>query len=340
MKLFQNIIPKTIAVAILGFAITGCTDDPIDLGPKPVADFAASGTSLTEHDSVTFTDLSTNEPYLWTWNFAGGTPTYSSANSPIVVYDVPGVYAVTVTVRNDAGADEITKVDYIEVTGAQIPFLSIYKFSENLTDEGSNLIDAVSNYGDPVYTEDHNGNANSAWLAPNLTLEYLSIPDFKAIGGDAPRTVTAWFISPSTSASRRTIVSWGENSGGAMFNVMMQDGQVRVEAGASNVRTTRAGLNDDTWHHLAVTYDPADGPYLQDVKIYIDGELEANNADGSGSYNSETTVINTDILTNDVRIGAENYTDNYFWDGALDDIRILDVVLIPEQIQAIMAETK
>lgn len=338
MKTQLYYIRKTLFLGLLAFVFTNCSDDE-SMGDLaiPAAEFSASMTEVEEHDSVTFTDESTNSPTLWTWDFAGGLPTYSNEQNPTVIYDIPGEYSVTLTVRNEDGGDEIIKSDYIIVTGKPINYLAHYGFTGNLNDEGANGITAISNYGDPVYDADKDGNASSAWLAPGVKTQYLSIPEYKAIGGNGSRTVMAWFKT-TDQGSRKTIVSWGKNSEGNMFNLMIQKGKIRVEAGACSLFSTTEGLDNDTWHHVAVTYDPEDGDKLKDVKIYIDGILDVNRSDETGgSYRSEEVVINTDIVTNDVRIGDANYSANYFFRGSIDDVKILSDVLIEEQIAAIVA---
>lgn len=335
MRSFQY-IKQCVLLGLLSLFTIQCSDDSEEVGMKPVADFEVSATDVEEHNSVTFTDLSTNTPTLWTWNFPGGNPTYSNQPSPTVIYDIPGVYPVTMTVRNEDGADEITKTDYITVTGKPIVFLSRYGLSGNLNDEGTNSITAVSTYGTPTYTQDKDGNDNGAWKCPEVAGQRLEVPEFKGIGADGARTVMAWFKTPAV-GSRKTIVSFGKNIQGAMFNVMVQSGKIRVEAGSCSLFSTSTGLDNDKWHHIAVTFDPEDGDKLKDAKIYIDGILDVNRIDeAGGSYRSEVVVINTDITTNDVRIGDANYTDKYFFQGAISDVRILSSALIGEQIVAIM----
>ena len=100
-----------------------------------------------------------------------------------------------------------------------------------------------------------------------------------------------------------------------MFNVMVDtsDGTIRVEGGNCSVRSTKANLNDDKWHHVAVSYNPDDGNKLFDVKIYLDGVLDINKPDGTGaSYQSQIMALNTDNKVNLVRIGAASYNTNYY----------------------------
>ncbi len=81
----------------------------------PVADFTADDTSIIEGESVHFTDLSANNPASWNWTFEGGNPATSNLENPVVVYNLQGVYDVTLTVNNNAGNNTLTKQDYITV---------------------------------------------------------------------------------------------------------------------------------------------------------------------------------------------------------------------------------
>lgn len=337
MKLKIKDILKTVMLGILALTLSYCgTDDGPDLGNKPVADFSASLTEVEAGKKVQFTDLSTNNPSLWTWQIAGANPGYSNQQNPEVEFVAAGEFSVTLTVRNDAGADEITKSGYIKVTAPEIKYKANYEFNGNLTDKGTNKIAAVSNYGDPVYASDKKGNASAAWQGPQAANKGLTIPGYKAIGGNGKRTVMAWFKMDAGATSRNTIVSWGANSSGKMFNIMIDAGVPRIEAGTSSMKTKNSNLNDGNWHHIAVTFDPADGDKLKDVKIFIDGNLAVNETDATGSYQSETTVINTDNSTSDVLIGYAIYsTTGYYFKGIIDDLRILDDVLLPAQIAAI-----
>ena len=85
------------------------------IAPAPQVNFIANATVVVAGDSVTFTDLSTNNPDSLAWEFAGGTPTTSNDTAPKIAYDVPGVYNVTLAAFNAAGGDTLTKVTYITV---------------------------------------------------------------------------------------------------------------------------------------------------------------------------------------------------------------------------------
>jgi PKD repeat protein len=86
-----------------------------ELGP-PVADFAASSTSVGVGSAVSFTDLSSGLPTAWSWSFEGGSPAASTVQNPTgITYAAVGTYAVTLEVTSDLGSDTETKTGYITV---------------------------------------------------------------------------------------------------------------------------------------------------------------------------------------------------------------------------------
>jgi PKD repeat protein len=79
----------------------------------PVADFSGTPTSGVVPLLVNFTDLSTNNPTSWSWNFGdGGT---STAQNPSHIYNAVGTYTVTLTATNAFGSDGETKTGYVTV---------------------------------------------------------------------------------------------------------------------------------------------------------------------------------------------------------------------------------
>lgn len=87
----------------------------VTLPQPPVADFVASNTDIVQYDTVTFTDLTTENPVSWQWTFEGGTPATSTAQNPTVQYNTVGTYTVTLTATNPQGTDTETKIGYINV---------------------------------------------------------------------------------------------------------------------------------------------------------------------------------------------------------------------------------
>ncbi|MDQ3109671.1 MAG: M43 family zinc metalloprotease [Bacteroidota bacterium] len=67
--------------------------------------------------SVTFTSAAYNgQPNSWNWSFPGGTPATSTDSVPVIQYNTPGIYAVTLTVSNSAGSNTLTRTGHVRVS--------------------------------------------------------------------------------------------------------------------------------------------------------------------------------------------------------------------------------
>lgn len=99
-------------VTILAVFLLGC-EKPLE---PPQPNFYANQYSATNSIiSISFTDQSTNNPNGWQWTFEGGSPLVSNEKNPIVTYNTPGRYDVTLTVWNSDGEKTIIFEDYINI---------------------------------------------------------------------------------------------------------------------------------------------------------------------------------------------------------------------------------
>ena len=81
----------------------------------PDADFTVDTTGGCSGTVVTFSDASSNTPTSWNWNFPGGSPSTSTDPNPVVTYDSPGNYDVTLVVSNNDGIDAEAKANFITI---------------------------------------------------------------------------------------------------------------------------------------------------------------------------------------------------------------------------------
>ena len=89
--------------------------------PPPVPDFTGTPVLGTAPLTVQFTDLSTNSPYLWVWNFGDGTSMVGlDQQNPIHTYQKPGQYTVLLQVTNKGGTVQVVKEGYITVVSTPI----------------------------------------------------------------------------------------------------------------------------------------------------------------------------------------------------------------------------
>lgn len=85
-------------------------------GTQPAAFFQTSGNQVCVGSTVTFTDLSTNNPTSWSWQMPGASPANSSTNIPSVTYSSPGVYTVSLVATNGQGTSTNTAIQTITVS--------------------------------------------------------------------------------------------------------------------------------------------------------------------------------------------------------------------------------
>ena len=95
------------------------------------ADFVASATTICTGATVNFTDLSIGNATTRTWTFPGGTPATSTAASPSVVYNTPGVYDVTLQVGDGTTTNTLTKPAYINLNGTNLPLSESFEGALN-----------------------------------------------------------------------------------------------------------------------------------------------------------------------------------------------------------------
>ncbi len=93
----------------------------------PIAEFIVNSKLVCAGGNLQFTDFSySGQAQSWSWTFDGGTPSTSTDQNPLVTYNTPGIYSVTLKAINANGSDSIMKQDLVTVkplTGSvQAPF--------------------------------------------------------------------------------------------------------------------------------------------------------------------------------------------------------------------------
>jgi agmatine deiminase len=84
------------------------------IGTAPTADFTASSTMGPAPHEAQFTDLSTENPTVWAWDFGNGVG-MSTDQNPVYTYTADGTYTVTLTASSASGSDTAVFTDYITV---------------------------------------------------------------------------------------------------------------------------------------------------------------------------------------------------------------------------------
>ncbi|MBL0054209.1 MAG: T9SS type A sorting domain-containing protein [Bacteroidetes bacterium] len=97
----------------------------------PLVNLSSSDTIFCEKQCIDFTDLSTNNPTSWQWNFAGASPSTSTDQNPAgICYNNYGSFDVTLIACNSAGCDTLLLTGFINEY--QIPAPTITQSGDTL----------------------------------------------------------------------------------------------------------------------------------------------------------------------------------------------------------------
>jgi len=235
----------------------------------PVPEFTASPTYGTVPLTVQFTDLSTNYPYIWSWNFGDGSiVTGINQANPVHVYNTPGVYNVTLYALNSDGVGEkITKSSYITVVETPVahftatpmsgpaplfvqftdtsdgdPYRWVWKFGDGQISDQKNPYFLYKNPG--LYQVELTVYNKAGSDTATKTIEVLVSPpdaEFTAnrTAGDSPLTVR--FTDLSTGAPTTWAWKFGDSGSSEEQNpvyVFSNPGTYGVQLTASNAAGT------------------------------------------------------------------------------------------------------
>jgi hypothetical protein len=200
-----------------------------------------------------------------------------------------------------------------------------YQFEGNANDSSGKSRNGTLQ-GGPLFVTGHAGQA----IGLDGVDDYVNIDGYKGILADAAGvqqalTLSAW-IKVTTDGE---IITWGTNAGGQRMSFRV-DTVLRVEHGSGNVRGTNGpSLRDDQWHHVAATVPQ--GGRMMDVRLYVDGADVTPVSTTTAAFNLKANL--------DVRIGMGGPTGGRFLTGLVDDARMYDQALSPEEIAWLAGQT-
>ena len=236
--------------------------------------------SVIQLSNVSFVNNSSSGSYLW--DFGDGES--STAANPSHLYFETGTFDVQLIVVGTCSSDTISQT--IEIT-----------------DLDANLLTSLDLDGSDDFVQFEND------------LSFGSDGDFTM---ELFVKSTGWSSDPSILSNK----DWGSGGNPGFIIAGKGDGttwKLNIGDGSNRIDLDGGVINDDIWHHLAVSYD-ADGTKA----IYQDGELVA-----------ETTTVLGDIDTDlALAIGQDGTLDyGAFFNGQVAEVRIWSTALAPETIE-------
>ena len=217
----QNIGPRIDALAALQCVQATLTGDPIPA-------FSGAPTSISEGQTVTFTDNSAgggNPITNWTWTFPGGSPSsFVGQTPPAITYSTAGVYDVTLSVTNSQSTQVLTKTAYINVS--LVPYGAWIKQNSGFTtaSRGINHISIVN--ANIVWATAYDGSGGGAnvqqftkttdggntWIPGNINVGNTGLGISMITAFDAN---TAWLAAYPT--TNQTGGIWKTTNGGTTW---------------------------------------------------------------------------------------------------------------------------
>ncbi|MFN0216033.1 MAG: PKD domain-containing protein [Saprospiraceae bacterium] len=183
----------------------------------PIAGFTASFNSGCAPLVVQFSNTSYQSPTTFNWQFPGGTPGNSTLKNPVVTYNTPGTYTVTLRVNNGGGADTLVQSNLITVSNANITAA----FSNNVN--GLNVSFANTSTNASAYYWDFGDGQTSTEANP--THNYLNCGTY---------TVTLNSSNACAMASSSASVTVGIGLPSAMFSSTLNGLTVSFQNTSSN----------------------------------------------------------------------------------------------------------
>ncbi|MCB2230573.1 T9SS type A sorting domain-containing protein [bacterium] len=189
-------------------------------------------------------------------------------------------------------------------------------------DYSGNQHDALEITGNPVWLADggHDGNGAFEFDGSSFLNCGSIFPTLSSY------TKTAWFYRTASREFTHILSGWDHNTaatGGHGLRCSFDD---RLGAGQNGdwrlVQSEAGAVTLNEWHFAAVTFDYASGM----MRLYLDG-VEVDTA--------TLSVDMRDVTDAGVLVGATR--GEYAWKGRIDDARIYNYVVSPEQIASMYA---
>ena len=153
--------------------------------------------------------------------------------------------------------------------------------------------------------------------------DYVDRVDTVALSITSSLTLSAWVNSGDTNATR-VIIAKDANTTNQSFYLALEGGKVRTlvsSNGSTQIhRTSNTVIPTGSWHHVAGVYNAA----TQTIDVYLDGRLD----NGALSGTVPSSIHDGNAAT---RIGHDQRLNRFFI-GSIDEVKIYNTALTPEQI--------
>jgi PKD repeat protein len=285
--------------------------DQFTLQKALATDFTGTPTEIFEGQTVSFTDLSTQDPTSWNWTFNGGTPSSSTSQNPSVTYNTAGTYDVTLQSSNGIDTDTVTKTGYITVYAANPP---VTNFSANKTSVSPGELITFTDLSTNVPTSwswTFTGGTPSSSTSQNPGVTYstpgtydVSLTSTNAYGSDN-ETKTGYITVNNTGSIELSIINGNDDVeqfmdiGDMYFD--SSDLEFNDDAGNQQVGLRFQGVNIPqgatiTSAYVSIQCDEQDTRTLNHIK-YAAEDIDNSPAFTTAAWNLSSRTKTSNIVT-------------------------------------------
>lgn len=312
---------------------TSCQDVTIDSYLSPVVDFSYTGDPV-----VSFTDLSTNSPTSWSWDFDDGT--FSTLQNPVHTFPTDGSYNVCLTATNGVGSGTDCKV--VVINGYASP-IAIFDYTGDPTVSFTDLSSgsptswfwdfddgAFSTSENPVHTYTTNGTYSVCLTVTGPGGVNTGCQDVEILNtAGAPSAAFSYFsIGPTTlqftDLSTNSPTDWNWDFGDGSVSGLQNPSHTYASQGSYNVCLTATnGIGDDTYCEVVFAGNEINSFQVIELQAYpnpaittlhIETPLQISNGDitmynmlGEAIAVDVTGVVANTIMLNISSVPAGNY---------------------------------
>ncbi len=139
-------------------------------------------------------------------------------------------------------------------------------------------------------------------------------------------SVSAWIKPRTVTGGWRTITEY-DRAGNNWFGIWLNStGKFHFRVG-TNTKNSLQTLTTNKWYLLTATYDSS----TRQMKLYINDQFDSAATQSTGF---------TSGVASKLTIGTRGTEDDEYFDGKIDDLRVYNVALDTEMIQALFEELK
>lgn len=304
------------------------------------ASFETSDSIIDQGNEITFTDTSIGSPNSWEWTFEGASPASSTESNPVIKYNAPGVYEATLKVTTDQQPEgNISTKEIVVLTTNGL--IAYYPFDGDAEDYSGNEFHGFLNNGVTMFN-DRNQQSGKSYKFDGEDDHIVTSSEIDE-NLSAGASFAAWIYISEVGSTARILSNYnGMGVEGAcnerigfVFGIT-EDQRLNIfyatDGNKYDGRVTEAtSLEANKWNHVVGTWNGNYSP--SGFNLYINGtQRDVSNLD-SGFSNCGTYLEST----NPFQIGLGECATGPCapFNGAIDEVRIYDKMLTPEEIDAL-----